>query len=318
MKMKSFINQTITICFAGNVVVAVFLSVVLTTVVSPVLACATDTVWVLDSKTSTASFFLGSAKDPDSVNVGVARVIGNVKIKTNDLNSSVFDLDIYPADEDWGRALTSEGNLPDDYLPDPSDHTLLTFKSRQVWKAADGMLRVTGDLSLTRVERSVTSEANEAYAGPVYGDPVIQAVTEEVTFGFPKQSTVFASEFLDPRIREKQGTLELSGSTLIAHEDFQGLSEALKDTNWPSVVNDEKCQVPSVGEDFHGAICTGTVIAAITADNCHAPATVGEDYSGLVCNPPAGDQTAIFLTLRLTNADVGQSAEASRGDESTR
>jgi len=310
--MKSLINRSIR--FAGSVVVGVFLSVVLAAVVSPVLACATDTVWSLDSKTSTASFFLGSAQNPDSVNVGVARVVGEVKLETNDLNSLVFDLSIYPADKDWGSGLTSEGNLPDDYVPDTSDHTLLTFKSRRVWKAADGTLKVTGDFTLTRVERSVTADPTEAYAGPVYGDPVIQTVTKEVTLAFAKLSTEITSGSVAPGIRQKQSALELSASTRVAHEDFKGLSDAMIETNWPSVVNNENCQVPSAGEDFHGAICTGTVIAARRADNCHAPATVGEDYSGLICTPPAGDQTTIVLNLKLTNANVGQSAEPFQGD----
>jgi polyisoprenoid-binding protein YceI len=312
MKMKSLINRTIR--FARRVVVCVFLSVVLATIVFSVLACATDTVWSLDSKTSTASFFLGSAKNPDSVNVGVARVTGEVKLETNDVNNSIFDLSIYPADEDWRSGLTSEGSLPDDYVPDSSDHTLLTFKSRRVWKAADGTLKVTGDFTLTRVERSVTADPTEAYAGPVYGDPVIHAVTKEVTFDLPKLSTVIASNSLALGIPEKHNALELSASARIAHEDFKGLPDAMRETNWPSVVNDEKCQVPSVGEDFHGAICAGTVIAARRADNCHAPATVGEDYSGLICIPPAGDQMTIVLNLELTNTNVGQSAEPIQGD----
>jgi polyisoprenoid-binding protein YceI len=300
IKMKSLINRTIRL--ARSVIVGVFLSVVFAAVVSPDLACATDTVWSLDSKTSTASFFLGSAENPNSVNVGVARVAGEVKLETNDLNSLVFDLSIYPADEDWGSGLTSKGNLPDDYVPDTSDHTMLTFNSRHVWKAADGKLKVSGDLMLTRVERNITADATEAYAGPVYGDPVIQTVIKEVTFAFPKLNTEITSVSVAPGIREKQSALELSASTRVAHEDFKGLSDAMIETNWPSVVNNENCQVPSAGEDFHGAICTGTVIAAISADNCHLPNTVGEDYSGLICAPPAGDQTTIVLNLKLTDA----------------
>src|ERR1700722_7417281 len=88
MKMKSLINRTIR--FARRVVVGVFLSVVLAAVVSPVLACATDTVWSLDSKMSTASFVLGFAQNPDSVNVGVARVAGEVELETNDAVAQAF------------------------------------------------------------------------------------------------------------------------------------------------------------------------------------------------------------------------------------
>jgi hypothetical protein len=61
---------------------------------------------------SCARFFQGSTADPDSVNTGVTRVTGEVKLDTNDLGNSVFDLSIYPADEQWGHALSPEATLP--------------------------------------------------------------------------------------------------------------------------------------------------------------------------------------------------------------
>jgi hypothetical protein len=52
---------------------------------------------------------------------------GEVKLETNALNSSVFDLSIYPEGEGWGSALTSEGNLHDWHYFIPS--SLLVDKS---------------------------------------------------------------------------------------------------------------------------------------------------------------------------------------------
>jgi len=46
------------------------------------------------------------------MNTGVARVTGKAKQDANDLDNSVFDLSIYPADEQWGHALSPEGTLP--------------------------------------------------------------------------------------------------------------------------------------------------------------------------------------------------------------
>jgi polyisoprenoid-binding protein YceI len=62
------------------------------------LALASDT-WVLDSNRSNASLFQGSGASSESVNTGVARVTGKVKLDANDLDTSFFDLSIYPADE---------------------------------------------------------------------------------------------------------------------------------------------------------------------------------------------------------------------------
>ena len=138
-------------------------------IISP-LAFADGGTWSLDSASSSARLYQGSAANPD----GDARVTGNVKVDTNDLDNSVFDLSIYPADEQWGHALSPEGTLPAGYVPDATDHTLLTFHSKRILRMRNGKLQVIGDLTLTRVERSVTLTPSEAYAGPVYGDPVIR------------------------------------------------------------------------------------------------------------------------------------------------
>ena len=103
------------------------------------------------------------------MNTGVARVTGKVKLDTNDLDASFFNLSIYPAGEDWGHALSPEGALPPGYVPDSTDQTLLTFNSSRILRTVDGKLEVIGDLTLTRVERTVTATPTEAYAGPVYG-----------------------------------------------------------------------------------------------------------------------------------------------------
>jgi hypothetical protein len=50
---------------------------------------------------------------------------GEVKLDANDLDSSVFDLTIDPADENCGHALNAEGMLPTGYIPD-------TFAARRV------------------------------------------------------------------------------------------------------------------------------------------------------------------------------------------
>jgi polyisoprenoid-binding protein YceI len=287
-------------------------------VVSP-LAFADGGTWSLDSTASSARFFQGSAANPDSVNTGVARVTGKVKLDPSNLRNSVFDLNIFPADEDWAHALSPEGTLPAGYIPDATDHTLLTFHSRRILRIGDGKLEVIGDLTLTRVERSETLTPSEAYAGPVYGDPVIRSQTREISFLLPRLGTATSSGSLISVALRTKGTLDLSGSSRVVHEDFPDLLNAIQDTNWPTVVKDERCQMPStVGDDYHGATCTGTVIAATRADNCSMPATVGEDYSGPICTPPSGNQTTIELNLKMLPTSSTAVAEMRSGNGTAR
>ena len=296
--MKSLILHIRELARNGTVAL---LTAVLFPITSP-LAFADGGAWSLDSTSSSVRLFQGSTRNPDSVNSGVARVTGKIVLNTNDLDNSVFDFSFYPADENWGNALSPEGSLPSGYVPDASDHTLMTFKSERIVAAGNDKFEVIGQLTLTRVERSVTMDASEAYAGPVYGDPVVRTETHEVTF-----------------LLKKEG-LDLLGSAHVNHEEFPELLSAIQDTNWPTVVKSEHCQMPStIGEDYHGATCTGTVIAATHDDNCQNPVSGGgEGYTGPICTPPAGSQTTIALDLRPLRTGSELATEALSGNPATR
>jgi len=300
-----------------NGVLAISLSIVMLAVISPV-AFAKSGAWYLDSNTSDVRFFQGSAANPDSLNTGVARVTGKVELDANNLDNSVFDLSVYPADEDWGAALSPDGNLPTGYVPDVTEQTLLTFKSKRILRTGSGDLEVTGDLTLTRVERSITATPSEAYAGPVYGDPVIHGATRVITFLFPGLSTALSAGASSP------AALEVSGSApALSDETFPGLLAAVRETMWPPVVQNKECRVPStVGEDYSGTPCTGTLIAENRTDNCHSPGSVGEDYSGLLCTLAEGNRTTIVVDLKLVRRSsepsvavlAGHSTESTQGN----
>ena len=273
-----------------NAVLPISWSIVMLAVISPV-AFASGGSWSLDSNTSYASLFQGSAANPDSVNTGVARVIGKVKLDTNDLDNSAFDLSIYPADEDWGNALSPEGDLPTGYVPDATDHTLLTFKSKRLLRTGNGKLEVIGDLTLTRGGRTVIAAPTEAYAGPVYGDPVIHNETREITFLFPSVSAAHLSGPLTPAMLQKKGVLEIVGSTRIDREEFSELLSAIKETDWPTVAQNK---------------------------DCHMPASVGKDHSGPQCTPTTGSQTTIVLDLKFLHTVPEPSVGMLSGDGETR
>jgi polyisoprenoid-binding protein YceI len=257
------------------------------------LASAQSAPFSLNSDVSTASFYQGSRMNPESVNTGVARVMARVNLNPHDLGNSIVDLNIYPADENWGSALNAEGVLPTGFVPDATDHTLLTFNSERIQKTSDDKLQVTGNLTVTKVERSYTLTPSEAYAGPVYGDPVIHTSTLEITFLFRDPSAL-------PTAKSSVSTMEVLGSAAVGQEDLPELLNAIQQTNWPSVVRNEECQNPStIGEDYSGAQCTGTLIEATRHDNCQMSTSTGEDYSGPICALAAGNQTTIVLDLKL-------------------
>ena len=246
-------------------------------------AFANSGTWSLDSNASDARLFQGSAANPHALNTGMARVTGKVKLDTNDLDKSVFDLRIYPADEDWANALSLEGNLPTGYVPDATDHTLLTFKSKHILRTAGGELEVIGYLTLTNVERSATIDPSEAYAGPAYSDPVIHTETREATFVIPSVDAALASQSFTNATVENKEALQVLASAHIGYEDFPDLFSALTETNWPLVVEHGNCQIPStISEDYSGAVCTGPMIAATRDDT-----------------PIGRKQTTIVLRLKL-------------------
>jgi hypothetical protein len=238
-------------------------------------ARAQNGMWQVDAGHSIARLSLGAGSQ--SVDVGVAPVSGTV----------VFD--------------SSDPGDPAVHLNIKSQSSEISFKSERSAITSDGKLAVVGELSVTRVERSVTMEPNEAYAGPVYGDPVRHTDTREVTLVFPVTTLPAA----------QNGTIQLSASTTVGREAFPQLLSALEPGNWPSVVvEDENCTTPStVGEDYSGPICTGTQIA--TAVNTAVAGYIGggEGYYGsepaLV---PDGSRATIAMNLKLTKLTPTTSA----------
>lgn len=277
------------------------------------LALASDT-WILDPSRSSARLFQGSREASDSVNTG-AHVTGKVKIDAYDLDTSFLDLSIYPADENWEKALSPEGTLPAGYVPDATDQILLTFKSTRILRTGNGRLEAVGDLTLTHMEHTVTATPTEGYAGPVYGDPVIHNVTREITFLFPSANAARLSESLTPAAQRTKGVLEVVGAARVEREGFPELLSAIEETNWPSVVQNKDRIPSSTADDSSGAVCTGTLIAATRGDNCNMPGHVAEDYSGSQRAPSTGNQTTIVLDLKFLHKVPEPSVEAHSGKE---
>jgi polyisoprenoid-binding protein YceI len=256
-------------------------------------AFAQSTNWELNSDHSTGRLSLSSTADPDAtIDAGVARVKGSINLDANSLADSSFNFTIFPADQDPG-SVNDDGSVnAREFLSAPRS-TIINFRSREVKVTADGNLAVTGDLTVTRLERRVNITYSEAYAGPEYGEPEVHSATREVTFVFQNVASAVAKD-------ESSRKLKLDASAGIKTEDFPGLSEAITDVNWPVVVEDEDQQTATtIGEDYQGAPRTGTPVGI----NSHQSAsqTVGEDYPAPdLAATPVRDNIKIALNLELT------------------
>lgn len=238
--------------------------------------------WQIDPNNSIAT--LSSGAGANALQVGLARVSGEV----------VFDSS-NPSDATVRFSVNSDESA--------ANYASMSFSSRRCAMFADGMLVATGDLTVTRVERSVTMDANEAYAGPQYGDPVAHTDTRQITLVLsgPRRGA------------SNDGTLRLSGASTVVREDFPQLLDAITIDAWPSqVINDAKCTGPStIGEDYHGADCTGTVVAGLHNAVVATGASGGEGYYGFVpVVTPDRDKATIAFDLTLR--EVSPSSVASR------
>jgi hypothetical protein len=188
-------------------------------------------------------------------------------------------------------AIDEDGKFLSHWLESLSNHTLVCFHSKRVARMPDGRLQATGDLTVTRVDRNVEMTPNEAYAGPVYGPPVIHRTSREATFVFDFPAAGVNGQ--------KEGSMNVSGSTSMFREDFPQLVRAIVSTYWPPVVQDEHCQVPEANEAYSGAQCTGTYLS--TPGLPESPhAANGEDV-GVPTNFNAivGNHLTVLVQLRL-------------------
>jgi len=275
-----------TILSAATVVLAVVALAV------PRKPVATTGSWLVDARHSDAQFTADgttdSGKTKMTFTIGFARVNGRVKLDNDDPSKSDLELHIYPAGS-MAPSINEAGKTMNHWMSNLANNTLVCFHSKSFKKTSDGRLQATGDLVLTRVDRNVELTPNEAYAGPVYGPPMIHRIAREATFvlDFPAAPG------------QKDGGILASGNTSVVREDFPQLLKAVIATYWPPVVQDRNCQVPAASEAYGGAQCTGTFL--MTPPLPEAPhAANEEDAPGPAnFNTIVGNQLTIALHLEL-------------------
>ena len=266
--MKSHLRNVLSL--STNVVGPLIMLLAFATAIVSIPACAQD-IWQIDPKHSVATLSLGSGAN--QLQIGLARVSGEVVFESSDPGDPIVTLKVF-------------GDAP------KADYASMSFISKSSALTADGKLTIIGDLSVIHVERSVTMEPSEAYAGPQYGDPVTYTNTRQVTVVFS-----------DPHgLASQSGVMHFLGTSTVSREDFPQFLDALSLADWPThLINDEKCKTPSmIGEDYHGADCTGAVIANLSNAVVSTGAPSGEGYYGFepVISPDRNKAT-ISLDLKL-------------------
>jgi polyisoprenoid-binding protein YceI len=263
---------------------------------------ATTESWRVDAGHSDAQLSTDGTTDfgktKTTFTIAIARVNGTVKLDESGSANSAFDFRMYPAGS-MTPPIDEEGKVRLEWFTHFANNTLVCFHSKGTRQTADGRLQTTGNLVLTRVDRNVELTPNEAYAGPVYGPPMIHRMMREATFVFDPPTAA-------------GGAFQTSGSTKVNREDFPQLLKAVIGTYWPPVVQDEHCQVPAASEAYRGAQCTGTFLG--TPALPEAPhAGNKEDFPGPAnFNAVVGDRLTIVVHMRLT--PTGSGAEATAGN----
>jgi polyisoprenoid-binding protein YceI len=259
--------------------------------------------FTLNSDRSIASVTIANSSDDNSgFELGVARVTGNAILDAKNPTNSSFNFTMFPS-EGGSSPVNADGTWAKGEVPNVATYTILTFKSKQARLLDHGKLQLTGDLTVTHLDRPITLEYSEDYDGPKYGVAMVHSVTRPASFvvDLPKSTS---ADGQDPK------EAIVTASSILSGEDFPGLLNAVLDTNWPVAIQNEESQMPAtVGEDYSGASGSGTYVAKV--DSLPAPQTIGEDYPGVAAfTAPAPNQVIIQARLVLNAGPAGQSLAA--------
>ena len=251
----------------------------------------------VDPRHSTASIFLHrKAGDSTPLNVGIAMVSGTANWDHKNPTKSDFRLYVYPAGQD-SQLFNSDGSFRKDGIANLARYTVMTFQSKSCTLDPSGRLIVTGDLTVTHVERESTSEWSIAYSGAQLGDPVGHSLTHEVRLIVQDGSSAPVPKW--PAVKP-----DLLASLRTSDKESHGIRNTLMDAVWPVVVLDERCEPPPATASadmraYQGANCSGTPVLPATSGEM--PAWSDQGYSGSKdSDPTMEDRVTILFNLRLT------------------
>jgi hypothetical protein len=246
---------------------------------SATAAMAQGTVWRIDAAQSTARLYVTAANRREArINIGVARLTGNILQGEDSALPATVAFQIYPADSN-PKVRKPAGSLPPAQTQIRVNSTTIGFRSRTVQLLDQKSVLVRGDLTATYISRNADYDPSRGYSGPVYGPPVTHSVKREVGFVFRTTNAAGKRE-------AKKGSVEWSASGVIAADLFPELWNAVVTTDWPAFMVNEQCNPPAdSGENSSVPACTGKLIEPVpsTDTHCDMPSLVGEDFSGATC-----------------------------------
>jgi len=252
--------------------------------------------WNIDVGHSTASIFLAQSGDTDpGINIAVASAAGTMDLESADPSKLSLQLNIVPADED-DALLEPHGTLRAGAYAALSRYTVMSFQSKSAVRDPSGELQLTGDVTISYVEREAPSDWNIAYSGPTVITPVSKNATRTVTFTFDKSASEIA-------YGQKVGWMEITGRGKIPLEDLPAMRFWLSNSVWPTLVQDRNCYTPNYSvsmRDYHGAVCTGNVVETKPRKRVADGSTSGLDYSGPRYETPQKiNEVRLVLDLKM-------------------
>lgn len=250
--------------------------------------------WHIDSQHSYAQIITDGTTDfgkkKIDIILGFARLNGALRLDDSDATKSRLDFRIYPANS-MAPPIGEDGKVRAQWFENLANHTLVCFHSKSVVRNSDGKLKAAGTLVLTRVDRNVDAAPGEAYAGPVYGPPIIHRVSQETTLILDISNQAAKGETLSG--------INASTSTKVFREDFPQLIRALVSTTWPPLVQEKNCEAPATGEAYSGQKCTGTFLESPGLP-VSPYARAGEDYPGPTnFNAITGERVTFQIQIHL-------------------
>src|SRR5246127_2975838 len=266
------------------------------TVLAVASVSAQSAKWQIDAGHSSASLFLAQSGDTDSgINIAVAIAAGTMEIDSADLSKFSLQLNVIPADQ-GDALLETHGTLRAGAYAALSRYTVMSFQSKSAVRDQSGELQLTGNVTISYVEREAPSDWNIAYSGPAVITPITKNATRTVTFTFDKTASEIA-------YGQKVGWMEITGHGKIPLEDLPAMRFWLSNSVWPTLVEDRNCYTPNYSvsiRDYHGAVCSGNVVETEPRKRVADGSTSGLDYSGPRYETPKKiNEVRLVLDLKM-------------------
>jgi hypothetical protein len=136
-----------------------------------------QTIGHIDSQHSTARVIIASSARDARINVGVARLTGEL-IENGDRQPAAIHFQIYPADKILIEVLPGSAL----YNENAWNNTDIGFQSQHVEGIDEKSVRVSGTLIARYITRSAYYRPFRSYYGPTWGPPVMHTSTQQLTF----------------------------------------------------------------------------------------------------------------------------------------